>query len=795
MARSKLSRVVIPTGALVGLVVVVLVAVVWSRLRWGPARDAAVELEDDDPGPPVVVSGKLPGPPPARFTTSPLPMPTEFQGPAAELSPEEAAEFDALFRQPRSGPADGTPAGQDMGEAINRPYTDYERLHEEILRLSVLAELQPIQRVALRTRLGYVVLRLDQVASTWKSATVLKVRFSPNQREALVSIRHEPTDGPAFTARWWLVRRRQGWVAYDTEKLGQGLRSSVEQALSIACVGWAEGDKPAWSASIRTLREVGDALARGDADLAAEKLRTVPEAGLPPGLAAQRWLHAGALAVLQGRPRDALRDFDEALHWNPDVPGVLPYRSTAHAQLGETEPAAQDAREFLDLVGDTETFAALACHLERAGRPAPEILTAVRLWLDVSPDNPALVDALRRHLPAGEKGEVGVRLARLARPAERFAVLADKAVEERDFAGLEALLAVGRPPLGADPEHGFYTVLLSIGRGRPDDAARLYPAVDRAARDDRQRQKYRAGFLTEMTAAGRTLAGYRAVPDAAAAFRLLADSIDGAVDEGDAEAAEQLRKLVAAHRERQPNDPALPYFAGRLAAGEKDFDAADRHFAAGLALHLTDEQRAKYQFQRVRARYLAGQWEAAYRELGPPEATFLTLAALMSRAKNLDQLVALIGAHRRSRPTDPNLLAWDIELLWLKKDYAGVARYLRINREPLTDGRYRVEQFRDRLVRSLHRLGGRSDEIEQTAQDYCTGRQQILFLTLAAAAQGDAELATSHVEENLLNLFGGRFPTWYYSDPDLGPLLRGDAFKNLRAKYPPPAEPAKPAAP
>lgn len=90
-------------------------------------------------------------------------------------------------------------------------------------------------------------------------------------------------------------------------------------------------------------------------------------------------------------------------------------------------------------------------------------------------------------------------------------------------------------------------------------------------------------------------------------------------------------------------------------------------------------------------------------------------------------------------------------------------------------------KYEDRLIGSLARLGKIDEarkELASMKNNHLTNR---LLEAVVAARSGDIK-ATAQALERLKQAYYSM--RTIYNDPDLGPLLRSDAFKKLRKKYP-----------
>jgi Tetratricopeptide repeat len=707
-----------------------------------------------------------------------------FRGPPADLTSPEAASIQRFF----------TNLGQSMrgtdGDRIAAHF-NLERMFQEIDRQGVLPQLSAREQREFVTGMSRSFPRsMTQLAALmrWDRFTIRRLQLSADGNEALVYARHDTPDGLRMKMRWWLVRHGD-WAVYDFEDLDQGMRVSNLLAVATAALVSSGGRSTPWLSAIPNFRQATLALSGQDYDALATALKPLRAHTFPGPIQALRWFLEAGLSLGRGQPREALDALDRATALAPDFPAVALLRAIAHNRLGQPIEAERWARDYLDYLGDDAAgYSQLVTAMAQLERPADEIRDACRKGLDDDPDWPVLVAILRRYLPDDQKPEFGQRFAALAKPADSFAELARQTLTDHDLAGLDALLSAYQPDAAGKPARDYYSARLAIGRGRTDEAARLFPGAFRGARNEEQRREYLDGFLSAMIEAGKPLDGYRAVPDATAAFTALAELLDDDdSDLDDPKATAWLNELVAAHGAKHADDPRLPFYAGRVAVRSADYAAAEKHFAAGMKRELDDELRESYRHERVHARFAAGDGLSAYRDIGPSEKTFTQLAFLFTGEKDpVPNLTALIAAHKKAVPLDPNLPSWEIERLWLKHEYTAIVERLQADRAPLAKEQARRTVIQDRLIRSLVRLK-RTDEARRECDVLGENYSAPVLSALTAATAGDVARVTAAADEYAAA--HGDFPAyWFYNDPDLGPLLRGPAFAEFRKKYPPPPE-------
>ena len=125
---------------------------------------------------------------------------------------------------------------------------------------------------------------------------------------------------------------------------------------------------------------------------------------------------------------------------------------------------------------------------------------------------------------------------------------------------------------------------------------------------------------------------------------------------------------------------------------------------------------------------------------------------------------------------------WDVEL-WLKKDYAATAKMIQDDRAHLlknVNHRWKCEGY---LIRSLVRLKKTDEAIREAELISQRKDGRAALLALALASTGDVPRVLAYFDAKKGQRF---FVDDCYFDEDLGPILRGAAFKAVQERYPPP---------
>ena len=360
---------------------------------------------------------------------------------------------------------------------------------------------------------------------------------------------------------------------------------------------------------------------------------------------------------------------------------------------------------------------------------------------------------------------------------EVFRQLAQTMVVEKKGADLQTLLDVHRFNAVGDPiviHYEAYAKLLNKDFG---PALTLWSQAWQKQSDPIQKQQYVRDIALAVYNAGRGLDGYRAAPDKQVAFEALASHLVAK------KKPDELLMLLTEHGKQHANNPWRTFYAGELALLRGDVAEAEQCFAGALD-GASSTQRWQFRRGLQRAQIAAGKTMLAYRDAGGYTRAFEELAQLCADAKNPKQLSALIAEHRKNDPDDPVLLGWEIEASWLSGDYAKTLDEITKHQGELKRQLRFGDKFDGYLIRCLVKLNRAADAVREAdawakAQRFRGG----LFQVLAHAAAGDVKAAIDLGSQSGANRF--TLEVWY-ADPDLGPLLRGDAMKAFRQRFPDP---------
>jgi predicted Zn-dependent protease len=359
---------------------------------------------------------------------------------------------------------------------------------------------------------------------------------------------------------------------------------------------------------------------------------------------------------------------------------------------------------------------------------------------------------------------------------EVFEQLVNLLSVDKKAAVLDALLNERSKDNPGDPDLLFHRARAKLFAGQPAAAVPLLQQAHQKQTLEFRRRHYVATFTTDMYQAGRVLEAYRASPDKSAAVETLARQLLADKKE------KELETLLGEHRQGQPDDPWGRYYAGELHLLRGAAAQAEAEFAAALVKAPAQNQ---WTFRRGlrRAQLQAGHIAAAYRDAGQDRRAFEELANLCVAEKAPAPLEALIAAHRQAHPDDPTFPVWELEVQWLKQDYQSVVQRLAEPRQGvLAAARYRWK-INDYLIRGLVKLGRTREAVQHAEASFKNRRGNVVLLLLAHAANGDVKQALAVMEKEAAPQY---LREDCYDDLDLGPILRTDAFREFRQRFPDP---------
>jgi hypothetical protein len=645
---------------------------------------------------------------------------------------------------------------------------------------------------------------------------IRQVMWNNDRMEALVLARHsDPVAGVRFT-RWWMARGPLGqWRVYDFDFPDSRLRFlTVRNYLLQAPVRDHVGAGPnrdpnpnapdlvaygRYQNAFEWMKLAGTAMdpAAANASIGMEPIEQVPM--LPYVQAARQVLRARQHALRGDAEKTRLAL--EAIPANLATAAHVRFAKAVLANVQKKPAEAREAiREYRTYVGDDSiAYREDAKVIAVLAGPA-EAIAELRKGLKVFPGDAGIAMDLARRLPADERAALGEELAKTAKPE-----LLGTAVQlfERQFPTiLDALCTGWLKASPDDPQALAYAILAKIAVGQSKAAAEL---LKRAPHDLRRSLVSdlvrRATFIPGtghaelfevLSSGGEGRRSFRPIAQAFAYSILQMSASDGERKKR----ADTLRSITVIHRAADAADPYLHYAEAILLAAAGEHEKADAELAAGLAMfpapknerrpisalmNFVEDEREPLRMLRTDLLAKRQHWKRAYETIAPKATTFDQLAYHLAAAKDDRALAELIELHAKAQPGDVELIVWRAEIAYLTKDYETAVRRLRDYRDKSGKENRHAIRIDERLIRSLVRLNRPEDAaaaLEEASEAIRNGK---LFPVLIAAARGDADAVLEHYDS--INPFN---PVIWYSDPDLGPLLRGPAFDRVRQKYPPP---------
>jgi tetratricopeptide (TPR) repeat protein len=632
----------------------------------------------------------------------------------------------------------------------------------------------------------------------WKQATVRVVKSLPDADRYEAVVWHPAKDGTRVKIRWSLMRFGDHLAIVGWENLHTGV-TAWDLVSAAAGPPWARRNHDR-----RRFREVLLVHRHLDADrteMARKVVENLQRVRFPKELEYPLELAEARLALKEGDREEVKTICESLVQRDPTRLAAYPMLAAVCLDDEEYERVKEVCTSYMSVVGDDSDVLALRAEAHYRLVETDEATADFEAALKLDPYQPLALSWKRRALLADKKGDVAHWLAAAPNPSRLFDPLADAAERDEDWPAVVALAQKFRDLRPADSRGAAKLIAVRCREKKFDDAVTVFrEAIPKLIGPERI--KLGDTFYYQMLLTGEMNRVYDALPDDLARnnFRQLANYFYHQIDrlsrngekqpDDSADRIAAARKLIDQHHKRFPDDLWLSFSEGRLKAREKDYAAAAKHYSAAIAKipHTGDEEKDaesgydEVRYEHVECLYELKRGTEAIRQYAPAVEVFEQLAWSYSTDKDAAGLANLIAEWAKLAPKPAAVAFWKGELHWLKKEYKAAAIAFRehIDREEDSPhGQYWVT--RDRLIRSLVRdKNVRAAEAELAAWEHPPPDIRALVLVVS----GD-EAAAEVILREYVNR-GVGYQDSLYRDDDLGPILRGEAFRQFRKDFPPP---------
>lgn len=512
----------------------------------------------------------------------------------------------------------------------------------------------------------------------WNRSEIRRVKYLGDNVAVIIARHRQPNDADILKIRWWVIREKNRWQAFDMENLDVGCRYSILMSTILAGGGQQINEA---NRAVGLLNDIMHNLQTGgDIDEVEQRIANLPQIQVPSQIQAMRWLLLGILRSKQGKPAEALAQYEKARELQPDMPFLDMLQGMLCNRLGRWDEAIDYLEAYRNLLGDdANVMEELGLALRGLGR-FREAADAYRKALD---DNPKNADAFHGLLQSLENGaprdDLGERFAKLDQPATQFKTLAEECVKDRDGASLEAIsLAL----LNIDPKSSaaaYHLGLAKIWNEQTTEGMAFITEALKHETDREQRAKYLEGFFDAMLSADQLQEAYAAVPDAREAFSVLAPKLNQQYR------ADQLRQLIKVHAVRYPDEPLLPFIRAALLVKAGRYKQADQAFAQVLDKKPDATMVNQFRADRVTAKYHIGQALAAYADIGPQNDTFKQLIDLSRQNDDYDLLKQLLAVRPSQLSQDNEVVEARISLLVHEQRFTEAADLVKQSKSPANE--------------------------------------------------------------------------------------------------------------
>lgn len=628
----------------------------------------------------------------------------------------------------------------------------------------------------------------------WDKVSIRRVTKQPNADRYEAIVWHTAKDSSRVKLRWNLIRIEDRLAIVNWENLHTGV-TAWTLTLASANPGRTRRTQNQWQ--FREVPRVHSLLDVGRTDEAwkviesLQRVRFTKELEYAVELAEARyWLESD-------EPSDAIAICDDLVKRDPNRLAAYTLLAEACLTADETERVKEVCNTLLSVVGDDPDVLALKAEAHYRLVETDEATAAFETALKLDPYQPIALNWKRRALPAEKKQQTGEWLATAPNPGKLFDPLANAAARDEDWAALAALGQKFRELRPTDSRGSVRLIVAQCQQKKFDSVVAVFrDAIPKLS--GAERKKLSDAFYYQMLVVGELTRIYPVLPDelAVVEFRRLGSQFSKpfdypASDEKNSERfktnAQSLRQLIDQHRKRFADDIWLAYFEGRLKQVGNDHAGAAEQFAAVLKkVRYSDDGERDYETgytevrqSQTKSLHKLGRGFEALRDLKPTTEVFAQLAFDYVTDKNSDGLKKLLAERMKLDPPQEDLAYWQGEMHWLKKEYVEAAAKFRDHLDSSDQHRYRWSAS-ERLVRSLVR----AKKLEGAAEALDTVRNLPSLRILVAAAGGNSEEAERLLRETLEEM--PHMKDVLYNDEDLGPILRGDSFRQFREDFPPP---------
>ena len=374
-------------------------------------------------------------------------------GDEAGTPDETDPSIQQFFAAARDGLASGD--GQEFGR-----YFDTRRSLHALHQQGLLPDnISPDDAKFLNVLNSMMAQRLSDptLGITWEKLDVRNVKPLDDKSEVLVYTRQWDANDISQKTRWWLVRHRGSWRAYDYEVLDVSMRFSAMMGLGFKM---ADQDDPSAKHIPTLISAVQDGVG-GDPLSAIATLKELDGIAFPPVLEALRLMFLSALLCDQFEFEESLERAEQATKVNPDLPMVFLVTAACRNGLAQYDQALEDCQRYVELLGpDGDYYAVLGDTYAGLG----ETDKAIQAYRDGLADDAQAgenVLGLLKMLPPEEHADVQQHYEGLNEFDAWFISFADYAILAEDKGLLANVIELHRRVLPEDENIAYYEEVLA----------------------------------------------------------------------------------------------------------------------------------------------------------------------------------------------------------------------------------------------------------------------------------------------------------------------------------------------